>query len=163
TTDLTLGGVLHSCSDFDGFHESVVVSGVSVAYSVVLVCSTTSATPDEATLTFSHELIEAATDPFGTGYYVDSADYGVIPFDGAGEVGDLCGAAATTPPEVGYYVQRSWSNAAARASHSPCVPAATETYFNTATVVADPVSFEFYGTTVATTGVHIPVGGHGGI
>ena len=45
---------------------------------------------------------------------------------GGGEIGDLCAQDASdlvTPPDVGYVVQRIWSNAAASAGHDPCVPA----------------------------------------
>lgn len=74
------------------------------------------------TIGASHEMIEAATDPFGQGYYADPpADdpWSLV----QPEVGDLCNESVALP-EGGFYFTRSWSNAEAGAwMPDPCVPA----------------------------------------
>jgi hypothetical protein len=51
-----------------------------------------------------------------------------------GEIADMCvlePSSFITPPDVGFLVQRVWSNANAAASHDPCAPVpAGEVYFN---------------------------------
>ncbi|MGH7294502.1 MAG: hypothetical protein ACRELB_06205, partial [Polyangiaceae bacterium] len=92
---------------------------------------------DRMTATLSHELAEAATDPTPVTLpaysALDDAHAYWMYFTGGGEVGDLCGQDASqllAPPDVGYMVQRIWSNAAASAGHDPCVPAAGPAYFD---------------------------------
>jgi hypothetical protein len=70
----------------------------------------------------SHEIIESATDPDRAG----APSYAITdpenPFLYMGsEIADLCVGLVTT--EAGFYAQRVWSNAAAAAGRSPCVPA----------------------------------------
>jgi hypothetical protein len=70
----------------------------------------------------SHEIIEALTDPdphSAPGYAItDPLD----PFHYLGtEIGDLC--VGLTIEESGFTAQRAWSNVAAAAGRSPCVPA----------------------------------------
>jgi hypothetical protein len=55
-------------------------------------------------------------------------------------------------------IQRSWSNAAAKAGKNPCVPAPSAPYFNSIPVLG-PVTLAYYGSQVHTKGVQIPVGG----
>ena len=78
---------------------------------------------------------------------------------GGGEVGDLCAqepGAFTQFPELAYTVQRTWSNAAAMASHDPCVPAlANEVYFNAVPELNDTITI---GGMFTMLGVQIPVG-----
>jgi hypothetical protein len=117
---------------------------------------------DALTLGESHELIEAATDPFGGGYYVDSDHYAILPFAASGEIGDLCEFSEVwlKPADFPYAVTRAWSNAAAQAGHAPCVPAQVAVpYFNAAPVLSDDVAFRYAGIDLTTKGVNIPVGG----
>ena len=90
------------------------------------------------TMFTSHEIIEAATDPFGTGYYVDPPDPD-DPYHYAGaEVADLCNR-AIAPPEGGFAFEGSWSNAEADAwTVHPCQPVAPGDVFTT--VVPDPAT-----------------------
>jgi hypothetical protein len=118
---------------------------------------------DVVTGTPSHELAEAATDPFplsNPAYSTVDDDHVSWTFAlGAGEVGDMCAQYDSSfykDPEIGYTVQRSWSNAAAAAGQEPCVPARpTEPpYFNASPVLKDDISL-----TIGTTkGVTVPVG-----
>ena len=90
------------------------------------------------TPSLSHELLEAATDP-----YVRSAPAYLAVDDrhalwaqavSGGELGDLCeneSPSLVVPADLGFPVQRTWSNAGARAGTGPCVPVpAGEIYFN---------------------------------
>ena len=75
-----------------------------------------------------------------------------------GEVADLCNYdtdADFVIPDLGFAVQRSWSNRAAQKSHNPCVPAAPAFYFNAAPELPDAV---FTKTHRGTRGVIAPSG-----
>jgi hypothetical protein len=141
-----------SCSQFGGYHNYFVLDGgTAVVFSVLPTCSaapgslrTTEDLLDEA---FSHELIEAATDPTPalpkTGYaIIDVHDPWTYSF---GEVGDLCFVAPPyQSPDFTLTATRVWSNTAAKTgTGSPCIPAMPdEVYFNvsvdsSATVIVD--------------------------
>lgn len=124
------------CNGVGGYHSAMQrANGSYVPYIVLPHCDYGSQTADaEYTLTLSHEMVEAATDPYpSTGYTLDGPVHGgwQIEFVGA-EAGDLCEFnldQAIAPPELGFYVQRTWSNRAAALGHEPCVPAAGITTF----------------------------------
>ena len=128
-----------SCDVFSGYHGSARRNGVELAYAVVASCFDFSPSLTEVEsreLITSHELIEAATDPFPSnqpGFRL--RDPTSSWFALGGEVGDLCeGTKASIWREAGFVAQRSWSNAAAAAG-DPCVPSpAGGRYYN---VVAD--------------------------
>jgi hypothetical protein len=130
-------GTFASCDDFYGYHDSARHNGVEVAYAVVAECFDP-ATPgvDARGTTISHELIEAATDPFpvtNPGWQLrDPAS----PWLAMGEeVADLCERGDATDTYVDMISQRSWSNSEAADEQDPCVPQRYgDTYFN---VVAD--------------------------
>ena len=117
----------------------------------------------------SHELDEAATNPFVNSQpafgQVDDPhtiwDIGTF----GGEVADMCqnnSDSNYTPPGSTYMVQRSWSNAAAKAGTNPCVPVpATGPYFNSYPTLPDMVTLTAgspSGGPITTEGVKIPVG-----
>lgn len=56
-----------------------------------------------------------------------------------------------------YTVQRTWSNVAALAGHDPCVPPLSAPYWNAAPVLNDKVTLDYYGQTVSTKGVVVPL------
>ncbi len=162
-------GASQSCSSFGGYHDSVTLDAAhgsaSVAYAVIPRCSNFGGLGglDGTTGAESHELIEASTDPFPnnmTAYgQVDNAHLYWELALGGGEVGDMCaqspGAFTKFSPSP-YEVQRTWSNASAKASHDPCVPElAGEVYFAAAPVLNDMITFQGVGTMQ---GVKIPVG-----
>lgn len=165
---VTLDGEPCCGPSFDAYHGELFAGGTSVSYSVVCECpgydgpgvtllqSTTSAV--------SHELVESATDPF-----VDSAPaYGQSDDAHAawtiatgGETADMCQYLldwGVTPADLGFTVQRSWSNAAAAAGQDPCVPAPSGAYFTSVPVLEDAISVDYYGSPWSTEGVQIPVG-----
>jgi hypothetical protein len=121
-----------------GYHWETQSGPYHVPYAVVPTCSTSSATEGASDLesSASHEFIEAATDPFP---YTDIAFGLTDPNDPwiytAGEVADLCEGLSTQ--EAGFTAQRVWSNSAAASANagsagatSPCVPAASEPFYD---------------------------------
>ena len=144
-------------------------AGGNVVYAVIPDCQLQSATvsaADAITTVLSHELVEAATNP-----YIETAPawYGVAaPFliwelaTGGLELADLCEYPITQPVGgAGHFaIQRSYSNAAALAGNDPCVPA-RGVYFNAAVVTTDDVLISpphATNMTLATRGSYIAAG-----
>jgi len=161
------------CCDagYDGYHfETSELSGEFpiVPFAVLCQCPGLDGPDIDAegllTIVMSHELIEAATDPFS---YSDPAyvenDPDNLAWTGltGGELADMCDYnddAYVVPEELGYLVTRSWSNEAAAAGDNPCRPFDDTTpYFNSVPVVSDAVTFH-YDFAYDTKGVTIPVG-----
>jgi hypothetical protein len=128
-----------SCADFFGYHDSaeVRVGGqvLQVPYAVLPHCSvgTPQEDKDNLTVSTSHELIEAVTDPApnsGGGWYMSSNDAWSGPQ--GGETADLCESRAVM--NVGpWAVTTAWANDAAQASRDPCQPSPpNEIYFGAA-------------------------------
>jgi hypothetical protein len=133
STTVTLSGEggAASCQVFLGYHSTVTVptrgaSGeagatVPIAYAVVNRCSDRL---DDVTMTASHELTEAATDP----HPIDAASCGFVTLqDNAwtglgGENADMC-AGVSGVNEAGWALTRVWNNVTAAAGNQPCVPA----------------------------------------
>ena len=110
-----------SLQGFYGYHQVTVLNGVRFPFAVVL---DDGSGIDTTTSTAAHELIEAATDPYFVdgqlGWYIDPPNddpwYLV-----EGEVADVCDGEALIR-SGNFAVQRVWSNVAAAAGQSPCVP-----------------------------------------
>ncbi len=132
-----------SCDRFGAYHNTVMVkhptTGVDMPapYAIMPRCG---ASEKRLTVSASHELTEATTDPdIGLGtlsYYMDNQAWAPA----GGENGDLCvdflGNNDTTL-ESTYTVQRSWSDLAAAGGHDPCIPVPpSEIYFNAAPAAA---------------------------
>jgi hypothetical protein len=104
----------------------------SVPYAVIPECYPPGSI-DARTSAASHEIIEAATDPFGDGFFVSSDDPSSPFHYYAPEVADLCTRTASIEGEFVY--EGSWSNAQADAwTVAPCQPA-TDVF---TTVLASP-------------------------
>jgi hypothetical protein len=123
------GATLVSCTNFGGYHSYVDLGhGSAAEYSVVARCSDYLGLGglDFVTMAATHEFAEASTDPTGGGYAsVNLAGSGWAITAGGSEIGDLCKLDPTAPirpSDVGFLVQRLWSNAAAAAGHDPCLP-----------------------------------------
>ena len=165
---ITQGGQA-SCVAFGGYHNSTTLDalhgGASVAYAVIPRCSDFDGFTgiDAVTAAASHELIEAATDPYPStnpaNAQLDNAHFYWVRALGGAEVGDLCAqslASFTTFAELPFMVQRSWSNKEAKALHDPCVPALPGLpYFNTAPVLPDAVTLTLGPQTLMVKGVTI--------
>jgi hypothetical protein len=126
-TDITLQGS-HSCQGFGGYHSSTTIAGGKrVAYAVLPQC----AGFDDLSNATSHELIEAATDPYPQQVPAyGQTDDGHLPFSaiGGGEVGDLCefnDDARFTPQGFPWVVQRSFSNSESFLGRDPCAPSSS--------------------------------------
>jgi hypothetical protein len=172
TTTVT-NATLKSCASFGGYHGSVWIpqgdaSGLNVAYVVVPECEGSFGMSTSTQMSSSHELVEAATDPFGTTKIpgtawsdVDEDHFVWQVLLGGGEVTDLCqllSRNAMVPQSYGFAVERSWSNAAARAGRDPCVPAWPDVYVSAAAVLPDVVTLHAGGFDHTTKGVRIAVG-----
>ena len=140
------------------YHDEWTIGGVQVPVAIVPSCPTfpgqAALSPLEVlTLTLSHELVEAATDPL---VLTHPAWAGIdrehllwaIGLNGA-EIADLCEnelPLTATPADLGYPVQRIWSNASAHAGTGPCVPVPEgEVYFQA--VAEQPERGDFASTT----------------
>jgi hypothetical protein len=158
------------CSDFLGYHfEAAIGDGSTNApYGVVCDCGVVQGIPLTATqwitTTVSHEMVEAATDPYshtGPAWVQTDDDDAIWTIATGGEIADMCEYNTDsnyTPPGSTYMLQRSWSNAAAKAGTDPCVPVPENgPYFNSYAVFSDPITFQ-YGGPWDTKGVHIAVG-----
>jgi hypothetical protein len=169
-----------SCSGFGGYHDNAMVTpsdGGAVqnyAYAVIPTCS---GNVNDLTAVVSHEWIEASTDPFLTSkgvfminggslaaYFTVDTNHSIWAVLGGGEAGDLCEPEApdvyVTPPDIGFEVQRTWSNVSAAGSHDPCVPPlAGQAFFDSAPVLTDMVTFSSSITgSITTQGINIPLG-----
>jgi hypothetical protein len=167
-TTITLTGTT-SCDYFGGYHEEVQLSsGKMVSYAVLPRCANFANLKgiDAVTFTASHELFEGVTDALpqtNPAYnHVDDEhfawSYVFLP-----EGGDLCvqsQALGTRPSDLGFMVQRTWSNAWAKTGHHPCVPGDGSVYFNAAPVMPDAVTVNAYQgqMQVTTRGIRIPIG-----
>ncbi len=169
-TSITLQGS-QSCQTFGGYHANITLDAahgsIDVAYAVVPRCPNFAGmnTMDATTGSASHEMIEAATDPYpftNPAYAdVDTQDFYWARALGGGETGDMCAQFAqafTQFDELPYLVQRTWSNQQALAGHDPCQPELPgEVYFNAAPEL-DHIPTTAFGQQINARGVTIPVG-----
>ncbi len=158
-----------SCTDFGGYHIEVAVGAVTVGYAVLPRCD---AGIDTLTIASSHEFAEWATDPFPISHpayaRMDDAHFSWEVVMRGAEIGDLCTflepGLAINPIDLGFAVQRIWSNRQSQAGHSPCVPS-PRPYFQAIPNPTDDVTLEYsdFDATVTkrtvTKGVRIPRGG----
>jgi|GEM_PF-3437525 len=127
------------CNDYGGYHtEARLDTGGTVPYLINLQCGSGN-NFNNLTEVVSHEVSEAATDPFpftAQGWMASNQPLG-------GEISDLCSGLGLTysvtedqpdggTQDVSYFVTRNWSNAAAKAGdQDPCRPIiAGRPYFN---------------------------------
>lgn len=149
-----------TCAGIGAYHDHIG----PIVFAVIPRCSPApwnASLLEQLTQVTSHELVEAATDPVfnGFGFLPDFRGDWVLTMFGA-EVGDMCQtivSSFTTPFQVGYRIQRSWSNESAAALHDPCVPIppGAGPYFNAVPQLLDEGVVPNLGVTEA---VAIPVG-----
>jgi hypothetical protein len=128
------------CQMYTGYHDFFLHLGKNVVVALVSNCPGQAAFYGTAALAAannaSHEIIEAATDPVSTGYWITDP---LVPLGYAlfGEVADLCIDYPFVDIGGGYSVTASWSNSAVLAgTSSPCVPAANGPYYSVVPVPA---------------------------
>jgi len=153
------------CTEYDGYHYETTAGGVNVPYAVSCACPMFDgpAVTDlqERTIDMSHELVEAATDPFPdtASAYTQEDDADIVwTLVTDGEVADMCefnDDANVIPPGSTYMVQRTWSNAAAQRFDNPCVPVVTTTPYLNSFPRLGPISYTNKYGTVSTEGLDI--------
>ncbi len=169
TTSLLLSGKSACAQGIGGYHDSVKVDIKSVAYAIVPRCGSSF---ESVTVTASHELVEAASDPYPrsrpawTGFRSEDLAWEFFQ-QLQSENGDACefyhdSRLAAGESDVAYSVQRSWSNVSAAAGHDPCVPAFKNTaFFNTTPLSLEDVNVDLSslgGGTMTTKGIKVAVG-----
>lgn len=146
---------------------------VTIPYVVVPDCGAqgTLSSFDARTVAASHAIIEAVTDPHMDAYAAFDANHTAwqLPANGI-EVGAACVAALyddpnlfVTPSDLGFMVQRTWSNANALLGHTPCVPAAAPSvvpYFDSVPVLTStitlPLGTNLLNPSVTLAGISLP-------
>lgn len=131
STTSTLQG-MEGCRAYGGYHAAAPTGLSSPAQMVYAIIPACGGSYDQETVTVSHEVVEAMSDPFeGRGYRDPDLPYG--------EIGDLCTGLSATFDVAGdggtstYVVSRYYSGRnAADGTVDPCVPvpAAPYHYFN---------------------------------
>jgi hypothetical protein len=162
-------GAAESGGDDGGAAGAVNAAGASFVYAIIPECSRFAGLTglDVITGSLSHELVEAATDPFvvtNPAYFGVDDNHRSWSFVGTGdsEVGDMCNW-AESPNRLyrrlvgDFVVQRTWSNRAALAKQDPCVPAIKEPYFSAAPDFGQSVKIGRFAT-ATTPGVRLAVG-----
>jgi len=158
----------NACPVEAGYHDET--SNAGIVYGVVIQnCHASQSVLDFSTQTATHELVEIATDPHVQtmpGWIGLDRDHYAwdMWLQNQDELADACqsfdDSYYTEQAPLAYSVQRTWSNAAAKAGHNPCAPRATDPYFQTTPLGLDSmVSFkDTNGTPVTTKGYAVKVG-----
>lgn len=142
-------------SGADGYHSYDTLGTTNFSYAIIGDCSK-NGDINFITSTSAHEIIEAATAPItnnstpGWMLVTDNSSHWIgMQYD---EVGDLCQLDANIT-EGTWQLQRIWSNSAAKAGASPCVPIpAGEVYYDVAVSPASPLTVPAGGTATYTLG-----------
>jgi hypothetical protein len=122
------------CNTFGAYHTSYEFRGDN--WAVVQRCTEVAAV-ENMTVSASHEIVEAATDPGGRGYRLPEVAaempwtetiWNAFDRTGGTELADLC--EGTFWVEGEHVFQRIWSNAAARGGRDPCIPALGEPFYD---------------------------------
>jgi hypothetical protein len=146
------GSMSKSCQGFGGYHSEIVPGGTHVGYAVLPRC----AGIDDLTIGTSHEVFEWATDPFpmSTPAFdrLDDAHWAWQAMM-IGELSDMCTFLdydSIKPAEIGFTVQRHWSNKASLAGQFPCAPSGGKAYYQAIPRIEDealvPDYFDITGT-----------------
>jgi hypothetical protein len=142
-TDGTDSSCIVPTGKYCAYHYSYAATGgQNVRYAVMPdmeagSCNSGCGPPGFASFTdvSSHELIEAITDPDGTGWYDDGAPSNDQ--NNCGEIGDICAVGGTqeTATINGFMVQKEWSN-----KNKACIGSDPNAVVNDFTIAVDPVS-----------------------
>jgi hypothetical protein len=159
-----------SCQAFGGYHDEVSVDGKAIGYAMLARCTASGMNArDTLTVAASHEYFEWATDPFPRtdGAFQNMDDdhwaWGMVM---QGEVSDLCtqfDKDNLRPAEIGFTVQRHWSNKASLLGQYPCAPVKAVPYVQTITDTPDEervpnMHDETQTTSLVTKAIHVAPG-----
>ncbi|HEY1957790.1 MAG TPA: hypothetical protein VGH28_19350 [Polyangiaceae bacterium] len=156
-----------SCKNIGGYHDSVAIGAVNVAFAVIPRCASFGSMQgdDVTTSSTSHEMVEAVTDPFSTqnlyGYSDVDQNHIIYSFQPLTELGDMCaqeGDSYFKPTDFPFMVQRIWSNAAAAAGRAPCQPQPAGNVYYAAVPVLPSATLTYGGYSLPTTGITVPIG-----
>ena len=155
-----------SCQDFGGYHFETTAGSTPISYAVVPRCGSFGGLNgfDVTSFSASHEILEWATDPFpasSPAYMSVDDDHAVWGRVFLGELGDLCTQmdVQTQPTDLGFTVQRTWSNASAKAGHHPCAPVTKDPYFTAFPTKSERISArDEFGQSITTNGFKVAVG-----
>ena len=117
-----------SCQSYGGYHSQGEAGKSRFVYAVIPTCGYTG-DYSQTEITVSHELAEAATDPFPYSNPTYTSSSTRVSDGWIGELADLCEWYAVSE-DNNYVAQRIWSNKAAAAGTQPCVPSFGEPYAN---------------------------------
>jgi hypothetical protein len=152
----------NSCDAYGAYHdEAAGAHGEKIVYAFMPRCDYGIPKIDELTESFSHELLEAATDPYVTtapAYGDADPDNYVMAYTPAAENGDYCEYldAAYQRLVGSFMVQRTWSNAASLAGKDPCLPAPDTAYVAAVPMFTEQVPIDTYsGGKVQTRGAQV--------
>jgi hypothetical protein len=172
STEVTMSGqALCQMTTASGYHTEATIDGTALALIVIPLCTSypgdTSLTGFSVlTPTISHELVETAADPFPSSapaFLTTDEPHAMwaVAVNG-GEVADLCendSPNLVTPADIGWPVQRIWSNAAVDAGTGPCVPVPPgETYFAAIAGLPDQVLVQRNGKSFSVPALRAKVG-----
>ncbi len=156
------------------FHDTATINGKLVPYAIIAACPSLTLTQLEQAA--AHELVEAATDPFGgetanlvgyDGFDSDHLAWSLYTGPFGNEIADACENWADSyyveSSSFPYGVQRVWSNAHAIAGHDPCVPLPNGAYSGMTFFPSDESTFSLDLSALGmglpvTRGFHAPVG-----
>jgi MYXO-CTERM domain-containing protein len=133
---VTGGGAGTTCADNCAYHSFYEKGTQEIRYAVIPdqntgACSTNQMCPlelaafDRLTIVASHELVEAVTDPNGTGWLDNNQQ--------CGEIGDICVGQAGSA--AGFTVQLEWSN-----KENKCIDHDDSVVFDDFSLALDPTS-----------------------
>jgi hypothetical protein len=167
-TTITEGGQ-RSCDAFGGYHNETTAGAIAVGYAVMPRCAGRGGgmnDVDTLTITTSHEYFEWASDPFPfTAPAFQRTDDAHIAWSlsAGGELGDLCTlldlGASIRPADIGFAVQRQWSNVQSLAGKHPCLPADGQTYQVAVPEAPDAITLSDGVVTISARGILVPRGG----
>jgi hypothetical protein len=175
------GGAQDACSaGVGGYHDQVTVGSVTTSYAVVPSCTfgPGNTAAEQTTMSMSHELLEAVTDPhpqdMNPGWVGFDPDHFAFDWfqEFQSENGDACELFRSSfyeekesaPAPFDFWVQRTWSNKSGAAGHNPCVPVEANPYFNVTPIGMEKVNLTFPAfqgqpaQSIMTKGYHIAVG-----
>lgn len=160
----------NSCDAYGAYHdEATGANNAPVIYALVPRCAPATQFDhaqtklDELTISTSHELLEASTDPrveTAPAYGDVDDDHAILGLVPGAEDGDLCEYldSAYIKGVGDFMVQRTWSNAAAKAGHDPCVPAPATPYIAAAPVFTEAVQIDGFTGTRTTKAMQLTLG-----